>query len=240
MDRPFGIDPWNGFLQAKYLFTRWRLIPKGDKRLDSSYTIFYMGINLGSFIGPLICGGLGEKYDASGNAIQEAFKWGFLSAGVAMALGTIVFIWLKDKYLTTPDGKPLGVVPNRQTENADTKPATRETTAASFKNTAIWASVTVILLLVFRFVLDSDWIGAFIFSIAIGVSGLIIFDKSLSPGERGRVMVIFLSAFFVIFFWAAFEQAGASLTLFARDNIDRSYAINTYLGNIVPFCWVWQ
>ena len=209
------------------------LYPKGDKRLDSSYTIFYMGINLGSFIGPLICGGLGEKYDASGNAVQEAFKWGFLSAGIAMALGTIVFIWLKDKYLTGPDGKPLGVVPNRQTENADTKPATRESTAASFKNTAIWATVTVILLLIFRFVLDSDWIGAFIFSIAIGVSGLIIFDKSLSPGERGRVMVIFLSAFFVIFFWAAFEQAGASLTLFARDNIDRSYAINTYLGNMV-------
>ncbi|MHA4843773.1 peptide MFS transporter [Flavitalea antarctica] len=222
-----------GFFKPNISSLVGQLYPKGDKRLDSSYTIFYMGINLGSFIGPLICGGLGEKYDAAGNPVQEAFKWGFLSAGVAMALGTIVFIWLKDKYLVGPDGQGLGIVPNQVTERIANDAANRETPASSFKHVAMWAGITAALLLIFRFVLDSDWIGAFIFSVAIGVSGLIISDKSLTPDERGRVIVIFLAAFFVIFFWAAFEQAGSSLTLFARDNIDRSYTINTLLGNMV-------
>lgn len=222
-----------GFFKPNISSLVGQLYPKGDKRLDSSYTIFYMGINLGSFIGPLICGGLGEQYDAAGQPVQEAFKWGFLSAGVAMALGTLVFIWLKDKYLVGPDGRELGVVPNQVTEKNNNIAEGRETTASSMQGVAIWGTVAAVLLLVFRFVLGSDWIGAFIFSVAIGVSGLIIADKSLTPGERGRVMVIFLAAFFVIFFWAAFEQAGSSLTLFARDNVDRSYTIDTLLGNMV-------
>ncbi len=222
-----------GFFKPNISSLVGQLYPKGDKRLDSSYTIFYMGINLGSFIGPLICGGLGEKYDAAGNPVQEAFKWGFLSAGIAMALGTLVFIWLKNKYLVGPDGRELGVEPNQVTEQREAAAEGRETAASSFKQVAIWASITVALLLIFRFVLNSDWIGAFIFSVAIGVSGVIITDGSLTKGERGRVIVIFLAAFFVIFFWAAFEQAGSSLTLFARDSVDRSYTINTLLGNMV-------
>jgi POT family proton-dependent oligopeptide transporter len=222
-----------GFFKPNISSMVGQLYPKGDKRLDASYTIFYMGINLGSLIGPLICGGLGEKYDADGNPVQEAFKWGFLAAGIAMALGTLVFIWLKDKYLVGPDGKGLGILPNQQVDNISKEPASRESTAASLKHVTIWGSTTVALLLAFHFILDTDWIGSFIFSVAIGVSGLIIFDRSLSPVERGRVMVIFLAAFFVIFFWAAFEQAGSSLTLFARDNVDRSYTINTLLGNMV-------
>ncbi|RYZ45572.1 MAG: MFS transporter, partial [Sphingobacteriales bacterium] len=222
-----------GFFKPNISSLVGQLYPKGDKRLDSSYTIFYMGINLGSFIGPLICGGLGEQYDAAGQPVQEAFKWGFLSAGIAMALGTLVFIWLKDKYLVGPDGSELGVVPNQVTERNNNIAEGRETTASSMKGVAIWGTIAAVLLLVFRFVLDSDWIGAFIFSVAIGVSGLIIADKSLTTGERGRVMVIFLAAFFVIFFWAAFEQAGSSLTLFARDNVDRAYTIDTLLGNMV-------
>jgi len=222
-----------GFFKPNISSLVGQLYPKGDKRLDSSYTIFYMGINLGSFIGPLICGGLGEKYDATGHPVQEAFKWGFLSAGIAMALGTVVFIWLKDKYLVGPDGQGLGIVPNQVTERNANAALNKETPASSFKHVAIWAAITLGLLLLFRFVLNSDWIGAFIFSVAIGVSGIIISDKSLTQSERGRVIVIFLAAFFVIFFWAAFEQAGSSLTLFARDSVDRSYKINTLLGNMV-------
>ncbi|RZK46677.1 MAG: MFS transporter, partial [Pedobacter sp.] len=58
-----------GFFKPNISSLVGQLYPKGDKRLDSSYTIFYMGINLGSFIGPLICGGLGEKYDAAGQPV---------------------------------------------------------------------------------------------------------------------------------------------------------------------------
>jgi len=78
-----------------------------------------------------------------------------------------------------------------------------------------------------------DWIGSFIYGVPIAICGLIVTDKSLTPVERGKIIVIFISAFFVIFFWAAFEQAGSSLTLFADRNIDRDIPIDTQLGTVI-------
>jgi proton-dependent oligopeptide transporter, POT family len=83
------------------------LYPKQEKsKLDTAFTIFYMGINLGAFLGQLICPLVGDVKDAVGIRDIHAFKWGFLAASIAMVLGTIVFYFLKDKYVTTPDGKP--------------------------------------------------------------------------------------------------------------------------------------
>jgi POT family proton-dependent oligopeptide transporter len=206
-----------------------QLYPEGDRRLDAAYTVFYMGINLGAFIGPLICGGLGNLYDGQGHAIKEAFKWGFAAAGVAMLVGTFTFIWLKNKYVVSPSGQGLGITPNK----AMTADTPNETTKTSFAQVGLWAGITLVCIALFKFVIDYDWIGSFIFGVAIGVAGLIISDRSLTPVERGRVIVIFLSAFFVIFFWAAFEQAGSSLTLFAERNTDRSFLLNTKLGTVV-------
>jgi len=212
-----------------------QLYPQGDRRLDSAYTIFYMGINLGAFIGPLICGGLGEKYSEPGVPVLGAFKWAFFAAGIAMLVGTLAFIWLKDKYVVDPSGKGIGILPNkaRVSESQDAASAKPETTAASMTQVAIWSVVGLAAVLAFRFLLEMDWIGSFIYGIPIAICGLIITDKSLTSIERGKVIVIFISAFFVIFFWAAFEQAGSSLTLFARDNTDRAYSINTNLGTVI-------
>ena len=209
-----------------------QLYPEGDKRLDAAYTVFYMGINLGAFIGPLICGGVGNLYDSDGHAVKEAFKWGFAAAGVAMLIGTFTFIWLKNKYVVSPSGEGLGIVPNKNKVTAENTGAT-ESTATSFVQVGIWGAITLACILLFKFAISYDWIGSFIFGTAIGVAGLIISDKSLTPVERGRVIVIFLSAFFVIFFWAAFEQAGSSLTLFAERNTDRSFLLNTQLGTVI-------
>lgn len=224
----------NGFFKPNISSMVGQLYPAADKRLDSAYTIFYMGINLGGFIGPLICGGLGNQYDEAGKPIREAFKWGFLAAGVAMFLGTLAFIWLKNKYVVSPEGHGLGILPNKMNTK---KPEGRsaETTKSSLGNVGLWVIITLVIMLLFRFVIDLDWIGSFIFSVAIGVCGIIITDSSLTPAERGRVFVIFISAFFVIFFWAAFEQAGSSLTLFAERDTDRSFVVNTSLGNVVLF-----
>lgn len=205
-----------------------QLYPEGDRRLDAAYTVFYMGINLGAFIGPLVCGGLGQQSE-NGVIVKEAFKWGFAAAGVAMLVGTFAFIWLKNKYVVSPTGQGLGIVPNKAMK---AEPA-KETTATSFKHVGIWVAITLACIVAFKYVLDFDWIGSFIFGVAIGVAGVIISDKSLTPSERGRVMVIFLSAFFVIFFWSAFEQAGSSLTLFAERNTDRRFLLNTSLGNMI-------
>lgn len=65
-----------------------QLYEPGDRRLDAAYTIFYMGVNVGSFAAPLICGYLGDTGD------PHDFKWGFLAAGI-MTLFTVVLLKLK-------------------------------------------------------------------------------------------------------------------------------------------------
>src|SRR5690606_23864688 len=94
----------------------------------------------------------------------------------------------------------------------------------------IWTVVILALVGIFHFVLENDWIGSFIFSISIGAPGLILTDTSLSKIERERIIVIFIAAFFVIFFWACFEQAGASLTFFADEQMNRMVNIHTSMG----------
>lgn len=224
-----------GFFKPNISTLVGQLYPQGDRRLDSAYTIFYMGINLGAFIGPLICGGLGNQYDENGNAIVGVFKWGFLSAGFAMLAGTLTFIWLKNKYIVDPEGKGLGIVPNKLMVKPDEDARKPESTQSSLVQVGLWAGIAVALFLAFMYLAGQDWISAFIFSVATAVSGLIIFDRSLTPAERGRILVIFISAFFVIFFWAAFEQAGSSLTLFAERNVNRAYVVDTQLGTVILF-----
>ena len=68
-------------------------------RKDSAYTIFYMGINAGAFVAPLVCGYLGENVD---------FKWGFFAAGIGMLISLIIFYFTKDKYVVSHTGEQLG------------------------------------------------------------------------------------------------------------------------------------
>ncbi|PFA66013.1 MFS transporter, partial [Bacillus sp. AFS015802] len=67
-----------------------QLYAPGDKRVDSAFTIFYMGINTGSLIAPLVCGTLGD----TGN--PSDFKWGFMAAGFGMLLSLVVFTLFKN------------------------------------------------------------------------------------------------------------------------------------------------
>ena len=67
----------------------------------------------------------------------------------------------------------------------------------------------------------ADWFGSFIYATTIVMPIVIITDKSLSRIEKMRIGVIYIIAFFVVFFWAAYEQAGASLTFFADEQTDR-------------------
>jgi proton-dependent oligopeptide transporter, POT family len=207
----------NGFFKPNISTMVGQLYPQGDKRVDSAFTIFYMGINLGAFLSPLVCGTLGD----TGN--PEDFKWGFLAAGVGMLLSTLLFIWLKDHYIVTPDGTPIGTAPN-QSRKTDTPPidtAVEVKKDFSMQQILTWAGVEVGLFILF-YLLDFGVIGSFIFSLTIAAPGFIISDRSLNKEERERIWVIYIIAFFVIFFWAAFEQAGASLTYFAEEQTDRT------------------
>jgi len=196
-----------------------QLYSKGDKRVDAAFSIFYMGINLGAFFSPLICGALAEKID---------YKWGFFAAGVGMTLGLIMFQALKNKYIVTADGKPIGVTPSAKEiahqEIEKEKTATDVKKQAEFtpKRIILWLAIYAILWGLFMFVIHFNWISTLVFSTSIAISGFIISDPNLTKIERDRIIVIYIAAFFVIFFWSAFEQAGASLTIFADKNTDRN------------------
>lgn len=193
----------NGFFKPNISTMVGQLYPKGDRRVDSAFTIFYMGINLGAFFSPLVCGGLGD----TGNVGD--FKWGFLAACIGMIISVISFEILKNKYLQGPDGEHIGM-PVKKLDLVN-------------MGIILGSVLLMFFLLSFKnmFHSDIDIIGYLIYGAMIVVPLVIITDKSLTPEERSRIGVIFILAFFVIFFWSAFEQAGASLTLFADKQTDR-------------------
>lgn len=210
----------NGFFKPNISSMVGQLYNEGDKRRDAAFTIFYMGINIGAFIAPLACGFLGD----TGNPAD--FKWGFLAACIGMLLGTALFHTQKDKYVIGPEGEPLGAIPNQAIKTSDSE---QHDAGLGSTQLMIGAGILVGLFLLLWKGLGFDFIGALIYSAAIAMMVTIITDKSLTKVERDRILVLYISAFFVIFFWGAFEQAGASLTFFADEQTNR-----TIMGATIP------
>ncbi|MEI7470714.1 MAG: peptide MFS transporter [Chitinophagaceae bacterium] len=190
----------NGFFKPNISTMVGQLYPAGDHRIDSAFTIFYMGINLGAFFSPLVCGSMD-------------YKWGFLAACIGMLIGLFSFILLQKKYLISEEGKEIGL----------------PVKALDIKNILliIGSIGLVFFMLNFQtmFKTNVDIIGYVIYSAMVITPMIILTDKSLSKEERDRIIVVFILAFFVIFFWGAFEQAGASLTLFADRQVHRDIKI---------------
>ena len=92
----------NGFFKPNISSMVGQLYPKGDKKIDAAYTIFYMGINTGGAMGPVVCGFFAES---SGNAGD--YKWGFLAGGIAMLLSVITQISFQKKYLVNAEGQDI-------------------------------------------------------------------------------------------------------------------------------------
>lgn len=213
----------NGFFKPNISSMVGSLYPKQEKsKLDSAFTIFYMGINLGAFLGQLICPIIGDVKDSNGVRDIHAFKWGFLAAGIAMLIGTAVFYFLKNKYVVTPEGRPLGGLPSKNNASDFEE---GEAQKAVFSPKALMGAVIGFLALgiLIHFVFNQNWIYTLIYSSGLSLAGLIISDSSLTKIERERIYVIYIIAFFVIFFWAAFEQAGSSLTFIADNQTDRNF-----------------
>ena len=187
----------NGFFKPNISTMVGQLYPANDRRIDSAFTIFYMGINLGAFFSPLVCGSMD-------------FKWGFLAAGIGMLIGLVAFILGQKKYLISEEGKHIGL----PVKKLDAKSILM-----------IIGSIGIIFFMLnFKqmFKSDLDIISYFIYGAMVLMPILILTDKSLKKVEMHRIIVIFILAFFVIFFWGAFEQAGASLTLFADRQTERT------------------
>ena len=208
----------NGFFKPTITTLVGQLYEPGDRRLDTAYTIFYMGVNVGAFLSPLVCGYFGN----TGN--PEDFKWGFLIAAIGIVLSILLFETLKNKYIVSPTGEQIGILPDAHNGKIDE--AEQELPAISkkdaVKKVVFFAGVTLALFALFMYWFDGDIISSGIFSTCIGIPAYIICDSTLTKIERQRILVIYIIAFFVIFFWAAYEQAGASLTFFADEQTNRT------------------
>lgn len=209
----------NGFFKPNISSMVGTLYPDNDPRKDSAYTIFYMGINFGAFFSPLVCGFFGVTGDPAD------FKYGFLAACVGMIIGVVSFLLGKDKYLVTPEGEEIGGVPRIAESTLMLESHVDEISSSQIHTDKSKIGLFVLLeVLVFGllyWLFDGDYIGALIYSLSCVVPVYIITDKTLVKDEKRNILVIYILAFFVVFFWAAFEQAGASLTYFAEEQTDR-------------------
>ncbi len=213
----------NGFFKPNISSMVGSLYPKEEKsKLDTAFTIFYMGINLGAFLGQFICPIVGDVKDAGGIRDVHAFKWGFLAAALAMVIGTMVFAFLKNKYVVTPSGRPLGGLPSKN-DSSDYEEGEAQKAVFTTKSLLAALGAFIVLALSFNFFLGQNYIYSLIYASGISLAGLILSDSSLTKIERDRILVIYIVSFFVIFFWAAFEQAGSSLTFIADNQCNRNF-----------------
>jgi len=218
----------NGFFKPNISSMVGSLYPKQEKtKLDTAFTIFYMGINIGAFLGQFICPFLGDVKDSNGVRDIHAFKWGFLVASVAMLIGSATFYFLKNKYVVTPEGKPIGGMPSK---NDTSEYEEGEAQKAHFTTGSLLFSVLLFvgLFFAFNFFTEGDnivktYIYPMIYAAGITLAALILTDKTLTRIEIQRICVIYVMSFFIIFFWAAFEQAGSSLTFIADNQTDRNF-----------------
>ncbi|MFN7963950.1 MAG: peptide MFS transporter [Thermoanaerobaculia bacterium] len=194
------------------------LYPEGGSRRDSGFSIFYSGINLGAFFGPIFCGYVGEKLN---------FRWGFALAGVGMIAGLIQYRFT-DRYLKDAGHlKPEAKLP--------------EARSASLRQGATAGLIFVAVLATFGWLLNSGSIKVQLLASGMGytiaATALIyfvylMFFGGLNPQEKRGIGVIFVMFAFSAVFWAGFEQAGSSLNLFAERLTDRMI-----LGWEMPASW---
>ena len=187
-----------------------QLYSKTDMRRDSGFSVFYMGINTGALISPIFCGWVGEKI---------SWRWGFGVAGLGMLLGLIQYV-LGYKHLGTAGLHPASTGdPSRDRKQ---------------RNNALLAVGSIVGLVALLTILSSagvlaitatqvgDALGWIELGITIVVFAWLLAGKGWTPEERKRsaaVLVLFVAS---ALFWASYEQAGSTLTLFAERDTNRA------------------
>jgi len=197
-----------------------QLYKANDVRRDSGFSIFYMGINIGALISPLICGYIGERV---------SWRMGFAVAGFGMLAGLIQYV-LSGKYLGS-----AGLHARTAGNLAEMRRQKRNGTLAGVGILAALGTLAALSRAgAFELTAEliSDALGWVLLAISLAVFGWLIFGRGWSPTERKRAvatLVIFLAS---AIFWGAYEQAGSSLNLFAERNTNRHL-----LGWEFPASW---
>ena len=224
----------NGFFKPNISSLVGKLYEEGDERRDGGFTIFYMGINLGALLAPLTCGIIGEVY---------GWHWGFGLAGVGMLVGLVLFLAMQG--VLGEEGLP----PDSDRLHGRLVPGVS-------RELAVWLGSLAALPLVMALLVPGlgaklgEWLAdvSFVPSMLIEVlrsqelAGLLLIGFGVvvlggllalalrSPKvERQRMFVVLVLIFFSMMFWAFFEQAGSSISMFTDRNVDR-----TLLGWEIP------
>ncbi|HQU91144.1 MAG TPA: peptide MFS transporter [Pyrinomonadaceae bacterium] len=186
------------------------LYPEGGARKDAGFSVFYMGINLGAFIGQLITGFLGEKI---------GWHWGFTAAGVAMILGLVQF------WIMAP--KTLGDIGSEPSKNPDPSAQAKQESTVKISTIIGLVILAVVFVLIATETIgfDPETFGKYYAYVLAGLgfvyfAYLLVFG-GLNGDEKKRILVIAVLFVFAAIFWSAFEQTPTALNLFAQDFTDR-------------------
>ncbi|MFN2369883.1 MAG: peptide MFS transporter, partial [Candidatus Krumholzibacteriia bacterium] len=194
----------NGYFKANISTIVGRLYQEGDPRRDAGFTIFYMGINLGSLLATLVVAPIGET---------RGYLLGFAIAGVGMLLAVGTF--LMGAHLLEGHGEPRD--PERYRRWSKPVYAVSLLAIPGIYALINWGTTVKIL--------GQD----LLFWILIGLLSFVCFTLLTEAFksdrvQRDRILVLMILMVFNVVFWACFEQAGSSLTLFADRNVDRDVA----------------
>ncbi|RMG88814.1 MAG: MFS transporter [Bacteroidetes bacterium] len=222
----------NGFFKPNISSMIGRFYPEGDPRRDGAFTIFYMGINIGAFLTPLTCGAIGEI---------EGWKYGFLSAGIGMLLGYIIFLWSQSKGWF----EDKGLVPEG---SVDVKLAGMNSKVLPYVVTLIMVPVCWLL------IKQNDVVDVLLGIVGVGVIGYILFviAPKYPKDQKQRIWVIVLLLVFTTIFWTFFELAGSALNLFTERHVNKTMLgqefKTTFFQSVNPlfimifapvFSWLW-
>lgn len=196
-----------GALKANISTMVGQLYEQGDVRRDKGFTIFYMGINLGSALSSLIVGYIGQKY---------GWHYGFGLAGIGMLFGQIQFIY---------GGKHLkGIGDLQEQSNKESNGDQVNHFGRLFKNpVSLIVTALIFALGAYILITTSILFGILIMlaSIFLGF-GINIYMLELNDKEKDRIIVLLISFLMVIAFWGAFEQAGGLMNLYTEQKTDKS------------------
>jgi POT family proton-dependent oligopeptide transporter len=207
-----------------------QLYPSRDARRDAGFSIFYMGINLGAFVAPLVCGYLAQSehfkgvLSSMGLKPEHSWHWGFAAAGVGMVLGLVQYVFSGDRL------KGIGLRPQRAPKS-EADSAEKSADSISIVLGSIGGIAGLVLSYAyFREIRFSTSMFPTFVGAAVGY--LVGVLRQLRGEELRRVLVIFILCAFSVIFWMSFEQSAGSLTLFA-DRLTR----NSIFGHAYPSSW---
>ena len=221
-----------GFLKPNISTIVGQLYGENDPRRDSGFTIFYMGINLGSFVATLLCGYLGETY---------GWSYGFGAAGIGMSIGLVTFL-RGQKYL------------HGHAEPKQPALLKEKSVIGLNKEFTIYLCGLVGVVVAWQMLQFHGAVGMALNTLSLAVLlglGWFITVKC-NAVERSRMIVLIVLTMSTVVFWALFEQSAASMTLYADRVMDRNIfgiqltaaqfgAMNAFFIFLFApvFAWLW-